>query len=322
MPEQLSQKPVLSLIIPLYNEDAHLQEVIRVIKNVVDALQLTYEFILVNDGSTDKTWEIIQDLSRQNPSIRAAKLSRNFGKEAALCAGLELASGEAAILMDGDLQHPPELIPDMIRIWKDTQADVVEAIKIVRGEESPLKKIGANLFYFLLRQLSGFDFTGASDYKLLDRKVVDAWKQLKERNLFFRGMVTWLGFKHVQISFTVPERAGGKSKWSTLRLFRLAITAVAAFSSKPLFLIALVGAIFILAAVIITIIEIYQKAIGFAVSGFATVIILELIIGSMMMFALTLIGIYIANIYEEVKGRPRYIISQIINKIEGNSNES
>jgi glycosyltransferase involved in cell wall biosynthesis len=210
--------------------------------------------------------------------------------------------------MDGDLQHPPHLILEMARIWREANVEIVEAVKIDRGKESILGKLRTNLFYTIFNKLSGYNLKGASDYKLLDRKVVNAWLQMGERNLFFRGMTAWLGFRCVQIPFEVPDRVGGKSGWSTLKLVKLAITGLTAFSSLPLHFVTFSGIIFLIFAVFIGMQTLFLKLTRQAVSGFATVIILILIIGSLLMISLGIIGEYIAKIYEEVKGRPRYII--------------
>jgi glycosyltransferase involved in cell wall biosynthesis len=304
----------LSIVIPVYREQASLEKTIRRVHDVLRSLNETFEFILVDDGSPDGTWTEIECLSRQFAMIRAIRLSRNFGKESALAAGLEVARGDAVIVMDGDLQHPPELIPEMVRIWRESRADVVEAVKDHRGTEPFTNKVGAMLFYAIVKNLSAYDLRGATDYKLMDRRVIDAWLKLGERSLFFRGMVAWLGFRRVQIPFLVQGRIEGKSRWSVFQLIRLAVTAVTAFSSFPLHLITFAGIGFLAFAVILGSQTLFYKLVGEAVSGFATVILLLLIIGGALMIGLGVIGEYISRIYEEVKGRPRYIIAERINR--------
>jgi polyisoprenyl-phosphate glycosyltransferase len=312
----INQKVLCSIVIPVYAESSHLFKVFTTINRVFEPLQIIYEFVLIDDGSPDDTWDVIRELAEQNPFvIKAVRLSRNFGKECALCAGLEVAKGEAVIVMDGDLQHPPELIPEMLHIWQKSDVDIVEAIKISRGKESLFGKISAKLFYAILNQMSGYNLRGASDYKLLDRKVVNAWLKMPERNLFFRGMTAWLGFRRVQIPFEVAPRIGGKSGWSTIKLVKLAMTGVTAFSSLPLHFITFSGCFFLILAITLGIQTLFLKFIGRAVDGFTTVILLLLIIGSLIMISLGIIGLYLARIYEEVKGRPRYIVSEIIDGI-------
>jgi polyisoprenyl-phosphate glycosyltransferase len=297
----------LSLVIPLYREAEHLGDTLPQIIGVLETLGRPWELVLVDDGSPDGTWRAIEQQCAANPAIRGLRLSRNFGKEAALAAGLEHARGNPVVLMDGDLQHPPALLPQMVQAWADG-AEVVEAVKVYHGRHPGRRR--ANLFYSLFAALSGHDLHGASDFKLMDRRVLDAWRSLGEHNLFFRGMHAWLGFRRVQLPFEVPERAGGHSGWSLWSLLRLAITAVTSFSSVPLQLISLAGGAFALFALVMGAQTIYQKLSGHALDGFTTVILLLLVIGSVMMLGLGIIGTYIARIYDEVKARPRYIVAE------------
>ncbi|MEH6462207.1 glycosyltransferase family 2 protein [Chitinimonas sp. JJ19] len=309
MSELVRQACDLSVVIPLYREGVHLGDTVKEISQVLEGLETRYELILVDDGSPDDTWQAILTQAKHNPAIKGLRLSRNFGKEAALAAGLEQASGKAIVVMDGDLQHPPTLIPTMLQCWRDG-AEVVEAVKQHRGKESLRNRIQAQVFYRTFALLAGYDLRGASDFKLIDRRVLEAWRHMGERNLFFRGMSAWLGFRRVQLPFDVPERAGGQSTWSVLQLTRLAMTAVTSFSSAPLHLITLAGMGFMLFSLILGMQTIYLKLAGKAVDGFTTVILLLLIIGGAVMLGLGIIGTYVARIYEEVKGRPRYIIAE------------
>lgn len=304
----------VSIVIPVYREGDHLRSVITSIHRELENINESYEIVLVDDGSPDNTWALLKEAFNHYPMLRAVRLSRNFGKEYALCAGLEIAKGEAVIVMDGDLQHPPHLIPKMVGIWRESNADVVEAVKIYRGKESIIGKLGARLFYTTLNKLSGYNLRGASDYKLLDRKVVDAWLKMGERSVFFRGMTAWLGFRRVQIPFEVPKRVGGQSRWSIFQLIKLAITGVTAFSSLPLHFVTFSGGIFLIFAVVLGIQTLFMKLTGKAVDGFTTVIILLLVIGSLLMISLGIIGLYIARIYEEVKTRPRYIVLETLDR--------
>ncbi len=303
-----STSPVLSIVIPLYKEGDNLANSLAIIIQEIEKTGKLFEIVLVDDGSPDNTWEVIRKLSLNYPMLKALRFSRNFGKEYALGAGIEAAKGKAVIVMDGDLQHPPQLIPKMVTIWSESQVDIVEAIKVSRGKESLWGKLRAYLFYWILNRLSGYNLRGASDYKLLDRNVVNAWLRMGERKLFFRGMTAWLGFRCVQIPFEVPNRIGGESRWSIIQLLKLALTGITSFSSLPLHFVTLMGGIFLLFSFVLGFQALYLKFTGQAVSGFTTVIILLLIIGSLLMISLGIIGIYIARIYEEVKGRPRYII--------------
>lgn len=305
-------RPSISIVIPVYNEGSYLSSLLSDLKAALNDTGCRFEIILVDDGSPDDTWQIIGDQAQTFPSLRAVRLSRNFGKELALCAGLERASGDAVIVMDGDGQHPPSLLPVMVKTWLSSGADIVQAVKVKRGRESVSSKLGALLFYLILNKLSGFELKGASDYKLMNRKVIDTWLAMRERNVFFRGMTAWMGFKTIQIPFEVAPRRAGKSGWSYFRRAKLALVGITTFSSFPLHLVTFAGLIFFVFAVGLGIQTLYLKLAGRAFTGFTTVILLELIVASLLMISLGIIGEYLARIYEEVKGRPRYIITDSI----------
>lgn len=302
--------PELTVVIPLFNESSHIKDSLLKIDAVLRRHAASYEMLVVDDGSTDGTWEQVGACAPDISGLRALRLSRNFGKELALCAGLEHARGRGVLVMDGDLQHPPLLIAEMIRLWRNEGFDVVEGVKCNRGEESLRNKWGSKLFYALLTRWSGFTLDGASDFKLLDEKVVAAWRRLPERNTFFRGMSAWLGFRRVQVPFEVESRSAGTSRWNGMALLRLAVTAIVSFSSIPLRLVSLLGAFFLTVAVVLGLQTLWRKLQGDAVTGFTTVILLQLLIGSIIMISLGIIGEYIASIYHEVKGRPRYVIRE------------
>jgi polyisoprenyl-phosphate glycosyltransferase len=303
---------LVSVVIPLYKEGSHLGAFLSDLKSALGQTRHPFEIVLVDDGSPDDTWERIKDEARTLSNLRAVRLSRNFGKELALCAGLERARGDAVVVMDGDGQHPPSLLPLMIEKWQTSGADIVQAVKIKRGRESVSSKLGAVLFYLILNKLSGFELKGASDYKLMNRKAVNAWLAMRERNVFFRGMTAWMGFNTVQVPFEVATRRAGKSGWSYFKRWKLALVGITTFSSFPLHLVTFAGVIFFLFAVGLGIQTLYLKLAGRAFTGFATVILLELIIGSLLMISLGIIGEYLARIYEEVKGRPRYLVTEAI----------
>lgn len=306
----LEPMPELAIIVPFFNEGAGLSAFIARLLPAVEMVTQDYRVVLVDDGSTDNTWAAISDQTRTHPKIFGMRLSRNFGKESALCAGLEHAQARAIITLDGDLQHPPELIPKMVRCWRQGNAKIVEAVKQERGSESPGNRIGSTVFYSVFRLFSGVKLDGMSDFKLLDHQVVEAWLQLKERNLFYRGMINWLGFPRAQVGFDVPVRFAGASRWSMVRLIRLALNAVSSFSSAPLQLATIFSFGFFLFAIGLGTQTLYRKFYGHAVDGFTTVILLLLIVGSLTLGVLGIIGHYIGRIYEEVKRRPRYIVAE------------
>ena len=302
------EAPVLSVVLPCLNEGSHLATSLDTLAGVLHGTGLSHEIVVVDDGSTDDTWAVLAAEAAKRANLRAFRLSRRFGKELALAAGLEHARGRGVLVMDADLQHPPALIPDMVRAWREEGYEVVEAVKTRRGEEPLLARLGASLFYPLFRRLSGFDLEGASDFKLIDRRVLDAWAEMGERNVFFRGMSAWLGFKRKALPFEVAPRAGGKSGFSPLRLARLGATGITSFSSAPIHLITAMGLVFLAFAVLLGLQTLYNKVFGGAETGFTTVIVLVLMVGSMILLGLGVIGLYIARIYDEVKGRPRYVV--------------
>ena len=301
---------IFSVLIPVHNEADQIAENLSLIHAEALKTGLPMEVIAIDDGSTDKTWHALQRMVEQIPGLKALRFSRNFGKEAAICAGLAYSSGQACIVIDSDLQHPPELIPEMVRLWRDEHWDIVEGIKKTRGTESLINRIGARFFYRMLSGLSGYNLHGSSDFKLLDRRVIDAWLDMRERNTFFRGMVSWLGFRRKQVSFSVPRRRLTQSRWSFLGLFRLAIIAITAFSSLPLQAVTILGGLFLLCAILFSGYALVMYFAGLAFPGFTTVIILELLIGGVLMISLGIIGTYIAQIYQEVKYRPRYVVAE------------
>lgn len=301
---------MISVVIPVFNEEKGIKQNIN---TIIQNINEEYEIVLVDDGSKDETWARIKELSCENKNILGVRFSRNFGKESALLAGISNASGDAVITMDSDLQHPPEYIPDLIRKWKEGYK-VVEVRKKVRIKESFFYRISAGLFYDVLKKLSGLDMKNSSDYKLMDRSVVDNICKFTEGQLFFRGIVDWVGFDKYTIEAEFKEREIGKSKFRFSSLFKLALNAITSFSSSLLYITAIIGFVFFLAAIVLGIQTIVNKVMGIALEGFTTIILLQLIIGSLMMFCLAIIGIYIGKIYEETKRRPQYIISEICRK--------
>ncbi len=297
---------------PVYGEASHIAEVLAEVRKRLEEAGEQFEFVLIDDGSPDRTWAVLEQEAGKHPMLRAARLSRNFGKELALTAGLDMAKGDAVIVMDADGQHPPSLLLEMLDKWRENGTDIVEAVKSDRGKETILSKLGAGLFYSLWSRFSGFDIRGASDFKLLNRRAVDAYLQMDERNVFFRGMTAWIGFERAQIPFEVASRAGGQSNWSVFKKLRLAVNGISGFSSIPLQMVTFVGIAFLVFSVVFGVYTLALQLTGHSVSGFATVILLLLIIGSLLMISLGIIGIYLARIYDEIKHRPRYLVSRTI----------
>ncbi|MBQ9141710.1 MAG: glycosyltransferase family 2 protein [Lachnospiraceae bacterium] len=307
---------LLSIVLPSYNEEQNISNTATVLAQLLEQEKIDYELVFVSDGSKDATYEEILKAAEANPRVKGAKFSRNFGKEACIFAGLRLTTGDAVIVMDCDLQHPPQVIPKMWKLWNEGY-EVVEGVKSSRGKESLAHKLSAGLFYKIMSKLIKMDMNASSDYKLLDRKVVDVLLELPEKNTFFRALTFWAGFNTTTVEYDVQERMYGSSKWSVLSLMKYAITNATSFSTLPLQLVTIMGIISILFSVVLGIQTTIRYFMGNSVEGFTTVILLILIIGGFIMLSLGIIGHYIARIYEEVKGRPKYIISDVTDNVQG-----
>lgn len=305
--------PLLSIVLPAYNEEQNIANTTRVLSALMEEQGIDYELVFISDGSIDETYEEIEKAAKGNAHVRGAQFSRNFGKEAAIFAGMQLSTGDAVVVMDCDLQHPPQVIPQMWEKWQKG-AEIVEGIKADRGKESLGYKLSAGLFYKVMSKLIKIDMDASSDFKLLDRKVVDVLLQLPERNTFFRALTFWAGFRTETVEYKVQERQFGVSKWSFWSLMKYAVTNATSFSTLPLQMVTMMGVVSILGSVILFIQTLVRYFMGMSVEGFTTVILLILIIGGFIMLSLGVIGHYIARIYEEVKGRPKYIISQTTGK--------
>lgn len=300
---------MISVILPSYNEDQMISSAAETVSSILEQEKIDYELLFIDDGSKDNTWSEIQAASEKNRNVRGVHFSRNFGKESAMFAGLERASGDCCVVIDCDLQHPPEKIVEMYRLWEQG-FEVVEGIKDDRGEESGLHRFAANSFYKLISRATGMDMASSSDFKLLDRKVVDTLNALPERSVFFRALSFWVGFKKTSVSYCVRERSAGESKWSTKKLVKYAISNISSFTSAPLHIITVLGFVMMAVAVVLGLTALVQKITGQALGGFTTVILLILFSSSIIMISLGIIGFYISKIYDEIKGRPRYIISK------------
>lgn len=298
---------LLSVVLPAYNEESSIPRAAEVICGLLTQADIRHELIFVNDGSRDHTWEAIQKQADRYPQVRGIQFSRNFGKEAALFAGLAQARGDCAVVLDCDLQHPPEKIVDMYRLWQHGY-QVIEGVKVSRGKENPLHTLAARAFYSAISGATGVDMSRASDFKLLDRRAVDVLIAMREKNAFFRALSSWIGFSTAQVEFEVQPRLEGESKWSIRSLVRYAITNIASFSTAPLQIVTLLGVVVFLCSVLLGLHSLWQKFTGQALEGFTTIILLQLLIGSILMICLGIIGYYIAKIYEEIKDRPRYIV--------------
>ena len=306
---------LLSIIVPVYNEEKLVSIAADAISNILRLADIEYEIIFVNDGSKDASWHFIADECERDVRIKGICFSKNFGKEAAMFAGLECAAGDCAVIIDCDLQHPPERIVEMYRLW-ESGYDVIEVVKLHRGNEGFFHRICAGLFYKIISVLTKTDMRNLSDFKLMDRKVIDVLIAMPERNLFFRALSSWVGFQTAQVAFEVQERKEGASKWTFWRLAKYAVSNIASFSAVPMQLVTVMGFGFFILAFALGIQSFIYKFTGRALEGFTTVIIIELLLGSVIMISMGIIGYYISKMYEEIKGRPRYIIVKRLNGVK------
>lgn len=302
---------MLSIVIPAYNEEKMILKTTEVVSGIMEREKIPFELVFVNDGSKDQTWEMIEKAAEKNSHVTGIRFSRNFGKESAIFAGLANAEGDCIAVMDCDLQHPPETLVEMYRLWEQGY-EVVEGVKRSRGKESIFHKASAGMFYKIMSKAVQIDMSRASDFKLMDRKAVEALLSMPERNAFFRALSSWVGYRTTSVEFDVQERTEGESKWSTWSLIKYAVRNIVGFSSAPLQMITVAGVLTLFLAIVLGIQSLVKYFCGHALEGFTTVILLLLIIGSLIMLSLGIIGVYIAKIYEEVKGRPRYFIARKI----------
>jgi len=304
--------PLISVVVPAHNEAPGIAHATKVIAGALEGADVHWEIIVVDDGSRDGTFEQVRQAAEADPRVKGVRFSRNFGKESALLAGLNFASGDAVITIDADLQHPPGLIPQMIQQWRGG-AKVVDAIKRSRNTDGALTRLRARLFNALISKLGGVHLENSSDFKLLDRVVVDTLaRMLPERRRFYRGLADWVGYRRVSLPFDVAERETGQGKWSLWKLVELALTAMVSFTSAPLRIVTVLGFFTLAFGFVVGAEALIGWARGFAVSGFTTTVATLLIIGSTIMISLGIIGEYIAKIYDEIKARPAYLVEGLV----------
>lgn len=308
---------MLSVIIPVYNESAIIEQMTDVVETILESEKIENEIIFVDDGSDDGTWDVIKGISitRNDVDVKGIGFTRNFGKESAIFAGLSESKGDCVVVIDGDLQHPPETIVEMYRLWQKGY-EIVEGRKNTDDEARYVYSAFSNLFYGLVGHSVGVDMNRSSDFKMLDRKVVVTLLNMPERNAFFRALSSWTGYKTAEVNYSVREREEGKTKWSTWGLIKYALTNISSFSSAPMQMVTILGAVVFVASLVLSVIALVQKIRGISMEGFTTVIIMLGFIGSLIMISLGIIGYYISKIYEEVKQRPRYIIGKRTNILE------
>lgn len=313
MNETIKTRPVISAVIPAYNESQGIEITIKQVADILTGcVNSDWEIIVVDDGSNDDTYQQVCALSQLDNRIKGIALSRNFGKEGALLAGLAHATGAAILTLDADRQHPPIFIPDMIAKWQ-AGADIVHAVKRSRTQDSAGQKAAAYCINHLISGLGGIDVKNSSDFKLLDRKIVNIIVyQLPEKQRFFRGLTSWIGFNEDYIYFDVAEREGDESKWSFLSLLELAITALISFTCAPLRIVTFLGVLTLVLGFGVASEALWSLINNQTVSGYNTIIICVLLLGSFIMISLGIIGEYVAKIYDEVKARPHYLVKNSV----------
>lgn len=299
----------LSIIVPLYNEQENLDILFERLLTVLERLNTTYEIVCVNDGSKDQTLQGLIEYHQKNPAIKVVNLSRNFGKDIALSAGIDYASGAAIIPIDADLQDPPELIESMVQKWREGY-DVVYATRRSRQGESWLKRKTADGFYWFINKISNSPIPrNTGDFRLLDRQVVEAIKKMPEKTRFMKGLFTWVGFKQTSILFDRQPRFQGKTKWNYWKLWNFALDGITSFSLVPLKIWTYIGLIIsFLALVYASFLIIRTLIFGIDLPGYVSIMVAILFLGGIQLITLGIIGEYLGRVYEEVKGRPLYLV--------------
>jgi polyisoprenyl-phosphate glycosyltransferase len=301
----------ISVIIPFYNESSSIKPLFSRLTPLLKQLQISYEIICINDGSTDKTLETLVEFNQQDPAIKIVSLSRNFGKEIALTAGLDYASGAGVIPLDADLQDPPELIVQLIAKWREGY-DVVYATRRSRQGETWLKKISAKGFYRTIGKMSNVPIPpNTGDFRLLDRRVVEAIKKLPERTRFMKGLFSWVGYKQTAVFFDREPRCAGKTTWSYWKLWNFALDGIISFSFLPLKVWSYVGISISLISLVYALLLVIRTLIfGVDVPGYASLMVAILFLGGIQLITLGVLGEYLGRVYEEVKGRPLYLVRE------------
>ena len=307
---QAESCPEISVVVPAFNEADSIALFIEQLSATLAHSVAAYDIWVIDDGSRDGTWEQLRQLRQRHPRLRALRFTRNFGKEAAILAGLRQARGKAVIVIDADGQHPTALLAEMIAVWRSGKAQIVAAKKTDRSRDSWLARGNAKLFDILMRAFTGLDLAGASDFRLLDRRVVDALLAFPERIRFFRGMTVWTGFTTAQLGFEVAQRIAGSSHWSTAQLTRLAISAITAYSAKPLGLIFRLGLLGMVAAALLLVQALYSWEAGVAVSGWTSLTVVVHFFGSANLLGIGVLGAYLAQIFDEIKARPEFLVAE------------
>jgi len=300
----------ISIVVPACNEEGNIPVLVDALEKVLGSLNYEYQLIFVDDGSSDGTLALLKAMSLNKAHIRYIGLSRNFGHQNALKAGLDLAGGDAVIMMDGDMQHPPELIPVMLQQW-EAGNDIVYTIRKDHQDMPMMKRKTSNMFYNLINNLSDIELEqGTADFRLMDRRVVDVFKEFKETDLFLRGLVKWMGFKQSGIEYEPAERLKGKSKYTMKKMIRFALQGITSFSTKPLYIATYLGMSFSLISLLYVPYIIYSYYFGHAISGWTSIIATIAFFGGLQLMILGIIGMYLGKLFQQSKQRPHYIVKE------------
>ena len=312
-----AKKETISIVIPCYNEEEVVDICHEEVTKVIDTLPYNFEVIYINDGSTDKTFDKLLDIQKSDRRVVVLNLSRNFGKEAAMTAGIDNCIGDALIILDADLQDPPSLIPDMITVWKETGADVVYGQRMIREGETWFKKFTANSFYKVINFIgSNVEIPkNTGDFRLMNRRAIDALIQLREKHRFMKGLFAWIGYNQVAFQYNRAQRAAGYTKWSYVGLWNLAMEGIAGFSTTPLKLASFFGLMISLLAFLFGAYIIIKTLIfGVDVPGWATLTVMISVLSGIQLLCIGILGEYIGRIFGEAKKRPLYFIENVYKK--------
>ncbi len=309
----MSDSVIYSVVVPVYNEEPVVLETYKRLKRVMDSINESYEIVFINDGSRDKTAFILNEICETDKNIKFIDFSRNFGHQIAITAGMDYTEGEAIVVIDADLQDPPEVIPKMIEKWKEGY-DVVYGKRAERKGDTFFKKFTAAAFYRLLKRMTDVDIpVDTGDFRLIDRKVCNALALIPERSRYVRGLISWLGFRQTGLEFSRDKRFAGETKYPLKKMLKFAFDAITSFSYKPLKLATYAGSIIATAGFIYLMVVIIQAILGYTTQGWASLIAVNLVFNGIVLIILGIIGEYIGRIYDEAKGRPLYIVKQTKN---------
>jgi polyisoprenyl-phosphate glycosyltransferase len=310
----MSTSPVFSIVVPVFNEESVVLETYKRLKKVMDALNEPYEIIFINDGSRDKTAYMVNEISILDKNIKLIDFSRNFGHQIAVTAGMDFSLGKAVVVIDADLQDPPEVIPKMIEKWREGY-DVVYGKRAERKGDTVFKKLTASIFYRLLRKMTDVDIpVDTGDFRLIDRKVCDALKSVNERNRYIRGLISWLGFRQTGVEFTRDKRFAGETKYPLRKMIKFAFDAITSFSYKPLKLASYAGVFTSILSFIYLLYVLYLRLFTDRTEvGWTSIVAVNLFFNGIILIILGIIGEYIGRIYDEAKGRPLYIVRELTN---------